>query len=117
MLRHRLDTGWVHIQANVTVTDPRTGNTRKLPGKKTPIRAALQRNELMNEVDETSDTLFNDTRVLILRSPLTVSGRDTFVSPEGEVWKAVADGMKRHRPGQHYTYTAVYVRRAAENDG
>lgn len=116
MLRHRLDDGWTHHFREGDTIDSETGNTR--PGRvvSVPVRAALQRNELMNESDELSATQANDTRIMILRSPHHVAETDWFVHESGEVWQAVSSGMKRHRPGQAFTYTAVSVRRAEERD-
>ena len=116
MLRHRLDNGWTHHQQAQDTVDPATGNTRRGKTRTTSVRAALQRNEMMNENDELSAYDANDTRILILRSPVTVEETDWFTSPHGEVWQAVSEGMKRHRPGSGFKYTAVIVRRAEERD-
>lgn len=116
MLRHRLDSGWTHNFREGDTVDADTGNTRRGRVVSVPVRAALQRNELMNEADEVSATQANDTRIMILRSPHDVAEEDWFVHESGEVWQAMSEGMKRHRPGQTFTYTAVTVRRAKERD-
>lgn len=116
VLRHRLDNGWTHNFREGDTIDADTGNTRRGRVVSVPVRAALQRNELMNESDEVSATEDNDVRIMILRSPHDVNEKDWFVHESGEVWQAVSSGMKRHRPGQAFTYTAVSVRRAEERD-
>lgn len=116
MLRHRLDRGWKHHRLGEPIIDERTGNRRRGKEEVTVIRATLQRNEMTNEHDELTADDANDTRILILRSPITVAATDWFTSPTGEVWQAVSEGMKRHRPGNGFKYTAVIVRRAWERD-
>lgn len=116
MLRHRLDNGWTHHTRTEPYTDPDTGNTRRGREVVTPVRAALQRNEMMNGVQELSANDARDERILILRNPVHVKPTDWFVSADGETWQAVSEGMKRHRPGSGYRYTAVTVRRAGERD-
>lgn len=96
--------------------DPDTGEL--LPAQKQTVhgRGVVQAPLWTGFQETTSDGGIRDER-LVMFSPVVEVGADAeFLSPSGQCWQAITDGMPRGIPGQVPEYVAVRVRRAKEKD-
>lgn len=108
--------GWVLRTTGAGEPDPATGNRRGGARVETPGRGLLQAPTHAG-FTETTATAVSDER-MVLWAPtgeqVPITAGDELVSPAGEVWHCITDGLARSIPGHPPDYIAVKVRRAKE---
>lgn len=107
--------GWTHHVPGIELEDPVTGERFFGDPVVTEGRGVVQQ-PLWSGVSETGTVSVLDERIVMFAPVVDVRSDHEFVSPEGQVWFAISDGMPRGIPGKRPEYVAVRVRRAKERE-
>lgn len=107
--------GWKHRAPGEEMHDPDTGEAFDSEPTETVGKGLVQQ-KLWTGMVETTSTGVVDERVVMFYPVVYVGADHEFISPTGEVWQAMAEGIPRGIPGHAPEYVAVLCRRAKEKD-